>query len=539
MKSDVAKSLKVLVAEDQTLAKSHLRFSLEELGFRQISYVERASYAYNELSQNHYDIVLCAYDLGEEQRGYGLFEQLKRHHHIPLTTAFIFTSADTAPEVVHAIVELQPDEFIAKPFTTKELDKRITRAIVRKRVFKPVYIAMENDDIENAIVQIERLLASSLSSQHVPLALKIKGDLLLTAKRFNEALHFFDSTLKVQSFNWAQLGIVKCLLHQNQDELAEKLLLNLAMQPECMLAAYDLLSSLQIKNEAYDDALECVTVAGSVSPRNVERHKTAMALSRLTHDYACQFESAKKVVRYGKHSIHDKPESYLNVARAGIDYAMTSDSNETASLLRESSDYLRQLKKQHPSARLTDEINVINARMLYLKNETEQAKVLLEKLDLRSIASQPMDAQLDTAKALHEVGLRSNALALLAQIENRCEEDGYGNTLLSRYIKQEKTEKTDIAMSPKALNNHAVTAYQNGEMNASYESFLQAFRLMPKNPSIALNLLQSIANSDKEKQDIAPDVIAKCITTLESVRLNNDQQKRYTSVKQLGITELM
>ncbi|GEA10268.1 response regulator [Alteromonas sp. KUL49] len=438
MKSDVAKSLTVLVAEDQTLAKSHLRFSLEELGFRQISYVERASYAYNELSQNHYDIVLCAYDLGEEQRGYGLFEQLKRHHHIPLTTAFIFTSADTAAEVVHAIVELQPDEFIAKPFTTKELDKRISRAVQRKRVFKSVYAAMESEDHDNAITQVNRLLASNSHSQYAPLALKLKGDLLLASERFEDALHFFEATMKVQAFSWAQLGLVKCLLQKNQDDAAEKLLLNLAMQPDCMLAAYDLLSNLQIKNEAYDDALECVTVAGSVSPRNVARHKTAMALSRLTHDYACQFDSAKKVVRYGKHSIHDKPESYLNVARAGIDYAMTSDSGETASLIRESTDYLRELKKQHPSARLTDEINVINARMLYLKNETEQAKVLLEKLDMRHVANQPIDAQLDTAKALHEVGLRSNALALLAQIEVQCEENGYSNTLLSRYIKQEK-----------------------------------------------------------------------------------------------------
>ena len=101
------------------------------------------------------------------------------------------------------------------------------------------------------------------------------------------------------------------------------------------------------------------------------------------------------------------------------------------------------------------------------------------------------------------------------------------------YIQQEKQERSNIMQTPKELNNSAVEQYQMGEMDKALKSFRQAFTVMPKNPSIALNLLQTIAMKAREKgvPQNARSVIQSCIHTVEEGTLNEEQRERYQKVK--------
>ena len=209
MKPNIAKRARVLVAEDQALAKSHMKYALDELGFEHVDYVVKPTQALNALSQLHYDAVICAYDLREDHGGYCLFETLKAQHLVPLTTGFIFTSADTSPEAVHAIVELQPDEFLAKPFSVNQLEKRLSKVIARKMVLNPIYQYMDEGNLEGALMAVEAFILEPKYAEYFPLALKVKGDLLLLSKRYDEAKSFFQGIINVQEFAWAKYGLCK------------------------------------------------------------------------------------------------------------------------------------------------------------------------------------------------------------------------------------------------------------------------------------------------------------------------------------------
>ena len=156
MKLHLARNTKLLIAEDQMLAKSHMHYALEQLGFKNMNYVNRPSHALSALQEHDYDAIICSYNLRSEQGGYFLLEQLNETHSLPLTSAFIFTSADTSAEVVHAIIELQPDEFIAKPFSVNELDRRLSRVLSRKKALKNIYSFMDKRDYEKALADRRR-----------------------------------------------------------------------------------------------------------------------------------------------------------------------------------------------------------------------------------------------------------------------------------------------------------------------------------------------------------------------------------------------
>lgn len=534
MKLDLAKQCQLLVAEDQILAKSHLKYALEELGFQQVEYVDRASHAITALNNQHYDAVICAYDLREEHGGYSLFEQLRAEHTIPLTTGFVFTSADTSPEAVHAIIELQPDEFLAKPFSVNQLDKRLSKVLRRKKVLRSVYECMDKQDFEGALDAIDDFLIEPRNAEYFPLALKTKGDLLLLCEHYHDAKEFFEAIINVQDFAWARFGLSKCYVELEEFDNAEKTVLELAFNSETMLPAYDLLSELKIKERAFDDALECVTVASDISPRNISRHQKAHQLSRITHDYKNQFDSAKKVVRYAKDSIYDTPDVYLTAARAGVDFAMTSEPAETNKIVKQTNDYLRQLKNAHPKAKVGEQLQVINARLCYLRNDNDKAKAMMEALNLTHWEDKPTEVLIDTAKAFHEVGLQGNSIKILETLELKLAQAGEEDSLLTQYIKQEKMEKASIALSPKSLNNSAVSFYQQGELNKSFETFQQAFKVMPKNPAIALNLLQAVVSKKPAPQGDnvgLAKLIKRCRFAIESAELSEEQQVRYENIK--------
>jgi CheY-like chemotaxis protein len=533
MNSQLAKNTKVLIVDDQALAKGYMKYSLEELGFGDITYVDKINLALTTLRNQRFDLIICSYNLKHEQDGYYFYDEIKTNGELPLSTAFVFISADTNSDLVQSIIELQPDDFLAKPFTVKELDRRLSRVLTRKKALNDVYLCIDKHQFVRALSEVELFLGKPKHSEFFPLALKIKGEMLTACGNFQQAKDFYLAILKVQTFTWAQLGLVNSYLHLNEDESAEKLVLRLAFKPDSQLAAYDLLTALQIKQNDFDTALECVMMATEISPRSIRRHKAALDLSRITHDYETQFEAAKKIVRFAKNSIHDKPENYLNVARAGIDYAMTTEPSDTERLIKQAKEYVRQLKQAFPKADVQEQMKVVNARLMYLEDEKDNALALLNKLDEDSWDNEGIDALLDKAKIFHDLGLHERSQAVLQQIEDRCKDDSDQNEMFLHYINQEKEEKSAIKFSSKDLNNTAVEYFQKGDIDHAMEVFTQAFAIMPKNTSIALNLLQAIS-SQAEKLgaiNLSDPILKKCIKTIENSKLNEIQQERYHKIR--------
>jgi CheY-like chemotaxis protein len=533
MNSQLAKNTKVLIVDDQALAKGYMKYSLEELGFSDITYVDKINLALTTLRSQRFDLIICSYNLKREQDGYYFYDEIKTNGELPLSTAFVFVSADTNSDLVQSIIELQPDDFLAKPFTVKDLDRRLSRVLARKKALSDVYLCIDKNQYTRALSEVELFLGNPKHSEFFPLALKIKGEMLAACGHFQQAKEFYLAILKVQTFTWAQLGLVNSYLRLNEDESAEKLVLRLAFKPESQLAAYDLLTALQIKQNDFDTALECVLMATGISPRSIRRHRTAMDLSRITHDYETQFEAAKKIVRFAKNSIHDKPENYLNVARAGIDYAMTTEAADTEKLIRQANEYIRQLKQAFPKADVQEQMKVVNARLLYLEDEKDNALALINKLDEGNWDNEGVDALLDKAKIFHDVGLHERSQAVLVQIEERCKNNSDQSEIFLHYIDQEKEEKSSIKFSSKDLNNTAVGYFQKGDIDNAMDIFTQAFTIMPKNASIALNLMQAISSKATKLGVplVSDSVLKKCIKTIENSTLNEEQQERYHKIR--------
>ncbi|ESP95236.1 MULTISPECIES: response regulator [Pseudoalteromonas] len=533
---------KILIVEEQPLALSYLKQSLERLAYRNIFIAESAAVAKESCEVNKFDLIICSFDLSKRQNGYQLYEELLKKRLIKRCTGFIFTSAETSPELVHSVVELQPDDFLVKPFTIKDLQSRIERVLKRKQSLKKLYTLIDDENYSKALKFINAELDSQQTSYSVML-LKLKGEMLLKLKRYEEAKQFYKSALELQKFTWAKLGLVEALIANNEDLTAQKLLKGLIEKSETRLAALDLLGRLEIKLNQFEHAQKALHEASQIAPRNLSRQKSLSTVAMINHDYECSYNAQKEIASFARYSIHDSPEVYLNAARAGIDFALATDQHEQINkITRQTQQYLNDLKKQFPHAINQTQMDVLHARLHYLKDEHKKARQLMEQLDdepqIRSV-----DAALDKAKAFHELGFQHKAQALFGQIIEHCERhQSHEDPVMMRYLQQQHDERKDITMGPKELNNHAVKQFNKGELDVALEAFSQAFRVMPKNASIALNLLQCLADATGKKGiTFNTNLAKKCLKVLQSADLDSEQLTRFdkllAQMKEMGLAQ--
>ncbi|WMN59470.1 response regulator [Pseudoalteromonas xiamenensis] len=534
-------SSKILIVEEQPLALNYIKHSLERLDYQNVRFAESAPIAKEICQVETFDLIICSFDLSKKQDGYQLYEELKAKRLVRNITGFIFVSAETSGALVHSVLELQPDDFLVKPFTINELKARIERVLKRKRALKKVLTLIDDGNDSKALKFINSELDKN-DQAHTPLLLRLKGDALIRLKQYEEAKQFFKSALELQKFTWAKIGLIEALIANNEHVLAHRMLKTLLEKSETRLVALDLLGQLEIRLNQFEQAQEFLSQASEIAPRNISRQKSLSRVAQINHDYERSYIAHKDIATYAKNSIHDSPEVYLNVVRAGIDFALSTDQSEQITrITRQTQQYLQDLKHQFPHADNQAQIDVLNARLHYLRDENQKAKRLMEQLEdekfIRSI-----DGALDKAKALHELGFHHKAQALFNQIIDHCEKHNKDDDdVMLHYIHQQQSERKDITMGPRELNNHAVNQFNRGQIEVALEAFSQAFRIMPKNASIALNLLQCLLDSSSRKgQTFNSNLAGRCVKTLKEAKLEPEQESRFELImeklKEMGLS---
>jgi tetratricopeptide (TPR) repeat protein len=239
------------------------------------------------------------------------------------------------------------------------------------------------------------------------------------------------------------------------------------------------------------------------------------------------------MVKFARYSMYEQPELYLNLARACIDFAASQDEDgETNKLSKQASDLLNNLKSQFPDNDTKEQQLVVQARLLYLKDQKDKAQKLLAELDNNHIVIDNLEAALDKAKALHEVGLTQASRNWFEQISRYCQQQ-HTDPYLKSYLQQESAERAELTTPPRELNNIAVMHFQHGNWQAALAAFEHAFRLLPRNPGIALNLLQSMLSAPEHH--LAPakrqHLTQACLRAIEKGKLNPEQTKRFEQLK--------
>ena len=530
--------LHVLVIDNQGLVHDVVASALHEIGIKNVSSAFNAFHAKRLCEARQFDFVLLSFNVSHDKDGFHLFEELKHLNHINDTTTVVFLSAETSPELVNCIVELQPDDFWVKPLQRNKIESRLNYLIqVRLKLHKMLY-CMQIGDYSTAMYYAERQLKdASLSEYHTRIK-RLIGDCLLQLRDYETAEDYFRGLLQSMDHAWVHIGLTRSLLRQDELEEAQLLVDDLLQRPDTRFLTYDLLAQYFIEKEQFDIAYEQMKEASRLAPRNIERNKRLWDLARLNHDKKGQLSAVQNMAKFAKNSIHDSPQLTLNVIRSTIDLATSLGNTETERYLQKAESELEELKQQKGmQSQLGEQIDVVKARVLCLRDDKRSAEKLMKD---RSASTEglSMEDSLDKMKAFHELGMREHCVSILDKLRKQIEGDTFTSQVVNEYLNQESIERSEIQFTTKELKQMATVNYKENRLNPAYNNLLQALTLSPKDKQIALSLLKVITqiHLDDNLSDEQMKSAQRAAKVLLSSELSTTQaEKRDQYIKRIGI----
>ncbi len=530
--------LRVLVIDNQGLVHDVVASALHAIGIKHVVSAFNAFHAIRLCEEKRFDFVLLAFNVSHDKDGFHLFEELKHLNHINDTTTVIFLSAETSPALVNCIVELQPDDFWVKPLKPSSIESRLNYLLqIRYKLHKMLH-CMKVGDYSTAMYYAERQLKDVSLSDYHPRIRRLIGECLLQLRDYETSENYYRELLQTMDHAWVHIGLARSLLRQDELEEAQLLVEDLLLRPDTRFLTYDLLAQYFIEKEQFELAYEQMKEASKLAPRNIERNKRLWDLARLNHDKIGQLSAVQNMAKFAKNSIHDSPELSLNVIRSTIDLATSLSAGEGDRYIQRAQSDLEEISQQKGvQTQLGDQLDVIKARMLCLRNQKKSAEEIMNASSVHT-TGQSMEDNLDKMKAFHELGMREQCISILEKLKTQIEGDTFSSQVVDEYLKQESIERTEIQFTTKELKNMATVHYKENRLQPAYNNLRQALTISPKDKQIALSLMKVLLQIHRTQplNDEQLEVVTLAARMLTNEKLSASQaDKRDQYIDKLGL----
>lgn len=499
MESSFLSIKRVLLVDDCAPVRASIKGMLQQIGFKLISQAKDAVEALALCQEHSFDFILCDFNLGDSQDGYQLFETLKERQLLHSMCCFIIVSAESQRQIVHGVIELQPDDYILKPFSFPLLKERMVKALKQKMALRKVFQSTSDGEFNEALKHCDLVINDNADYQLF--AERLKGELLLRQQQYSEAEAFYSAIAQRQNVPWAELGVAIALLKQQRTADAMRLFTSLADKNETMIEALDYIAQEYFKAGDIQGAFDILQKLTQLSPKNIPRQKTLANIAMLCHDFATAAKIFHRIVSIARHSIHDSAQNYLNHARCIIDNAHLHPPIERANALGHVSKLLDSLVKRFNPEPIAFDLQILQVRLLSVRGNTKDAKKLLLKYKQLDDQDYHPETCLDAAKAYFETGDIFGCYHYVELLKQQLEKADFLTDSQRVLLKTEQVRFEELYNKLQKLIAEATQAYQEQLFGRAVTIFCKCFNEMPTNPTIAFSLLLAVSRSDGATAD--------------------------------------
>ena len=521
----------VLVVDDIDTIRSAVKGMLQMLGCKDISTATNGERALDICLHQQFDFILCDFNLGKGKDGYQLFEELKLRKLLKNNTLFILISAETAIQAIHGIVELQPDDYLLKPFSYKKLESRLTKALEKRKVLGLIFDAVLADDYQGALEACATI--TKLHPKYALSVTRLKAEVFIKLGRYKEASDLYDMALEARDFGWARLG--KAITCYHLDELPKAIIIlkQLAEVLETRVEALNWLANIFVKQNRLELVEDTLIESVKVSPKNIPRQRALANFSVLNEDWEVALRCFKTVLTNTRFSIHENIEHHFNYVHCLLDKAQSENELQRAKLFSQAQAVLRNAKNKFDYSIFSELEKIASARIAILRDVLQEANLDLSDCKQEVVINCGKDSILQLAKAWFELGDYEHYESLMKLLP----QDPSNKSIesVSEMLRIEKTSKENDVRIGKLLelNQQGLALYKSGLYQASTAVFLEAFQLVPNNLQLSLNLAQSISKGwpTNETNLLKKVTIKRCVNIIESqpIPLETQVKARYES----------
>ncbi|TXX37108.1 response regulator [Vibrio cholerae] len=307
----IKSSNEVLIVDDSTIVLSSLKLMLKNIGFNDnnIKFTSNPKTVVALCKRYDFDIIICDYSFGNNLNGRQVFEELKHYKLIKNKTIFIIITGDSSVQTVRAVIELEPDEYLLKPFNLNDLKLRINNSMRRKIVLNNLVEADRENDYRSGILVCDRLLNSN--PEYYFIIQRYKANFLKKLKLYEEAETVYRETLNKKDLDWIKLGLANTLTANGKTKESYTILSDLLKQNPRSVDLHKELSNWHLTVNSVPNAISHLKLVSELVPGNSERELVISNLCLSVRDYQSALERYRLYKTINKDTFRDN--SYINI----------------------------------------------------------------------------------------------------------------------------------------------------------------------------------------------------------------------------------
>lgn len=524
---------RALIVDEIPDMRASIRLMLRNFGCEHIDLCVNGAEAIARCKTSHYDIVICDYSLDGGKNGQQVLEELRYTEALKSGAIYILLTAETTRSAVCGAIESKPDDFLTKPLSQVELQRRLDRVLREKEYFKTVYEALDDKDYALAAANAGGL--ANAKKAYKSAAAKLRGEALLKAGQFSEAAGHYKKVIADVPTEWALIGYSRALSGASRWDAAQKILGGLQAKGSENLDLYDALVDAEIELGNMDSAQHLLEDATCSSPNGILRQALLGNVARENENFDVSEKAYRKVMKLAVNSCYDSCEHSFGLIRCLLDKEKGQQETDQY-VLDECQNILNQIKRKFSTQESINlNADILGVSLAARKGYFDHAEEACKGIYRRYSEIEKKDAQLglDMASAFATLNQRDKSQAVLEDLVVR-----YGNqpSLLRRIDSISDTPITREAKSNAgAINSHGKVLFENGNHIEAVEHFRQAITRYPNNVAIKLNLVLALikyagvekAEKIKKEALVSAD---KILVSLEKLPADNPAYKRYLSL---------
>lgn len=522
---------RVLVVDDFDNFRMTVMRMLQEFGAEQVDTASSGSDALRKCRAAFYDLVLCDYNLGHGKSGQQVLEQLRHEKLLKNSALFVLISAESSKNIVMAAYDYEPDAYLTKPITAMTLQQRLERLFRQRAEMKPIYDALDEDNINAAIDRCRGLIDSN--SRYRSHCQKLLGQLLLSSGNYVAAEGLYRQVLDSRELDWAQVGLAAAKKGQNDWMAAQQWVEQALGVSDMCMPAYDLLASIQLERGDLAAQQKTLEKAVDISPLSVIRQQNLGALAFRNQDMAVATQAYKSSVKLGEHSCYDTPQVHLQFVRACSELSRR-DPEQGKAYARDVMRVLGEFENRFGGG--FDNRLLLHSAACAFKAATGDvagAKSLLGDLRERTEGqTAALEARIDWVSACDALGEREQRDELIKALLDEFKGDQQALESIDRVLESPVSDKNRKRVAD--INKKGIACYDSADFTGAVACFTQAAAEFPKHVGIELNLLQALLGSLEAEQGGA-EQLDKALATRDRleqrVPVGHAQASRYAQLK--------
>ncbi len=253
----------ILIVDDCRVSSLSLSKLLMLLGFKSTSYAHSYQQALQMCAKKHYSLLFIDYHLEQILNGSELYDLLKEKGFIQPYTRVITISGDNTTQTVLSTLSKGNGDYLCKPISQSILSYKMADAYQEFQIFKHLYFLKKEGNNLEALKEKTTYLAKTKNLNELDLFL---FDLFLPDNK-EELIKLCQQPEFVNRRNYILVKLqLEAELHlTSTDELIQKTD-SLCRKHPLFASAFDFLSSLQIQQLRYEDALFSAHAALELTP---------------------------------------------------------------------------------------------------------------------------------------------------------------------------------------------------------------------------------------------------------------------------------